>query len=1115
MKFFYALLALTLVSAPVFSSPAFKQSSATRPVFPEPSTVDRSLLLALQITPGQWKSNNNHLLADSLPLRPLLILQSRQNPDWYSLFYLLPRKGPFQGKMQITSDSIVSYLFNCSRKPNLRARSVSNYTCTDLSWFDRLQSFDVEKARVLVGYSSAGRLKKISGKDAAPQDSTDSLGLPRNLHYREASLPQFDTSALPDLPAFNEARFLNTAGLILMRDSLYDQAHLAFKAAQEIDPQNEEYLVNQTASLHAADNIPGALMLLREHKDLVDSSSQLSGLMGALFEAQQNWDAAELWAEKALTLDPENSEWLINLSDALWRKGDYISSKRILFRKTPEKRDFRFLVYMAGTHLGLEEYLDALKILDLAKQKGEWSDLYAEYRLIALNGLMKFEEALTEASLYKPDTASSRWFHQKAYAEFNLYMYKPALASVQRALEKDPQNNLALSLQSQILALQGSKLKYSPQKALTPVANMPSPTLNTLLQKLPLALQTQPVELWRGTYLKLSPQKKWLKTTRLILYMPQTQSRATLPEWLIPYNPSLAELSVSPFKVYRLDSSKQNYGLSSTATTLPATDIYITLNHTTEIHPENLLAHVPLPVPGQTSVLILEWTQRGVRPSSAPPYFEERSQSRLPILEHHFYLEGDSKAMNLARYGDISVDSTSSPHLLHFTFPPSLDAREDNFTPSPELFRGVLAGSAKQSWTETGSEYLNQLKNTGLVQETISVAALEQFHTLSRLPGYRQNPVRTIYTWVRDSIRNAEEKFSPHALIPTRPEKVLIDRISDCKGQSFLLVQMLRAAGFKASLALVSSEHQGFNQTPSVYQFNHMIVHVKKDSTDLFLDPTLKTHSFRPSPYPFENRLSFILDETHFRAQTIALPEDPEPNSLLLSRKGSVNGHHVLYTLEVRITGKPALDFRFHLKQWQKKNKLDNLLSWLSKDSPHLRNPNMRILNLDSIDSPLLIQMNASLDQDSWSDWLQLGFPTELEKALYAYPSAENRSLPVYIGQNQKVISLWQWSADLEKKKKEAAYTQAQNKTAPYLSYFQTYFKNLENELPKLEKPALSSEIKDYFFKLSWPKQEAVMRVWEMEPFFAPAEEWQDIALDWNNFWSELAKKKSPPTPKN
>jgi hypothetical protein len=94
---------------------------------------------------------------------------------------------------------------------------------------------------------------------------------------------------------------------------------------------------------------------------------------------------------------------------------------------------------------------------------------------------------------------------------------------------------------------------------------------------------------------------------------------------------------------------------------------------------------------------------------------------------------------------------------------------------------------------------------------------------------------------------------------PHDAAQVLDQRFGDCKDKAVLLVSLLRALGVEAEPALVNTWSGGHTSSspPSASAFNHAIVHLRRDGSDLWLDPTrtLERGPLGGSPVPYGQAL--------------------------------------------------------------------------------------------------------------------------------------------------------------------------------------------------------------------------------------------------------------------
>jgi len=101
----------------------------------------------------------------------------------------------------------------------------------------------------------------------------------------------------------------------------------------------------------------------------------------------------------------------------------------------------------------------------------------------------------------------------------------------------------------------------------------------------------------RRSLFQWRPGAKWKKTTSLIYWVRNKESLVNFSEITFEINPNQSNFFVNHYNMYDEDlTAKGNLGLGN---------FYVTKNHNTTIHPENLLIHLPVqPEPGLDRVLL-------------------------------------------------------------------------------------------------------------------------------------------------------------------------------------------------------------------------------------------------------------------------------------------------------------------------------------------------------------------------------------------------------------------------------------------------------------------------------------------------------------------------------
>ena len=119
-------------------------------------------------------------------------------------------------------------------------------------------------------------------------------------------------------------------------------------------------------------------------------------------------------------------------------------------------------------------------------------------------------------------------------------------------------------------------------------------------------------------------------------------------------------------------------------------------------------------------------------------------------------------------------------------------------------------------------------------------------------------------------------EFGRHARIPNKAADTFHNSYGDCKDLAVLLQQLLKCADVPANLALVSTEEPVQTDLPSLDQFDHMIVEVRQDNGERFIDCTDKGADLTASlPVGLADHQVLVLDSTdpHF-TRLSAYPEN-------------------------------------------------------------------------------------------------------------------------------------------------------------------------------------------------------------------------------------------------
>jgi len=177
----------------------------------------------------------------------------------------------------------------------------------------------------------------------------------------------------------------------------------------------------------------------------------------------------------------------------------------------------------------------------------------------------------------------------------------------------------------------------------------------------------------------------------------------------------------------------------------------------------------------------------------------------------------------------------------------------------------------------TGASWASVAKAFSAMSDPQTVTAEAETILPSPLPTDRLAKIRAIVKELHHQVRYTGVEFGAARLTPMRPSEVIQRHYGDCKDKANLLVAMLRAAGIKANLALLSvgPGPDVSPALPGISLFNHAIVYVPADgphTKPLWIDATAETFAVGSLPYEDSGRQSLIISP-----ETTALTQIPEP----------------------------------------------------------------------------------------------------------------------------------------------------------------------------------------------------------------------------------------------
>ena len=163
--------------------------------------------------------------------------------------------------------------------------------------------------------------------------------------------------------------------------------------------------------------------------------------------------------------------------------------------------------------------------------------------------------------------------------------------------------------------------------------------------------------------------------------------------------------------------------------------------------------------------------------------------------------------------------------------------RDEDHTPIWHQSFGRVWMSSMTSWGEVVDDLLPHYDTARFTLPADFAAEVDRIGGESRNDAER---VSRLLRLIQDKIRYVAISIGPGRFIPRPPDLVLNRGFGDCKDKSILLIMALRRLGIDAAPALAHLENGPVlaDRLPSPYAFNHLIVHVRLDGDEMWLDPT-------------------------------------------------------------------------------------------------------------------------------------------------------------------------------------------------------------------------------------------------------------------------------------
>ncbi|MBP5246440.1 MAG: hypothetical protein J6Z31_01085 [Fibrobacter sp.] len=803
-----------------------------------------------------------------------------------------------------------------------------------------------------------------------------------------------------------QAAVVNQVGLLRLAENQPLVALSYFEKANKMDPTEPLYLINcgfiyQMKELYG----PGVNHFLSE-MELVRKSGRLLSILGEMYEEKMDFGEARKYAEMALRYTPNNPEYVINLSDALWGLGQRTQSLAVVQNLYDKQPSSRLGVYLAKTYMGMDRYAEAVEVLYTTKKRFGMSVDLGLTLMDALVFLGRYPEALAVSEEVLPlGTSDYRVWTMRGKVQFYSRNYVQAEKSLSHALVMHPDDEDIKSFLSATKAFLGKADNRTLQKKIDPVEMRPIALAGLVNKEFSAKAKKDgfpAVVHYSREALRADKDKAWTRTQQKLVEILDTRGVGLYSELSFDFLPGFDRIFVNALEIY--DSTmtlKAKVSLKGA---------YIT--YATELGLDNEMqtAHFPLERLSPGDFVFVQISRTSIANYGVIPFVSFEASEEVPVQKTSFKIYADTARFVTEEFGPLTSKFDSDGEEWSIEDPVVI--RREPYMP---VYRDYGAGfqlTGKRTWQDVGREYENlirqQFKNAIPVRE-------KAFEVKGNRLG--KEAVLAEVRYVRENIRYRDVRFGGHSLIPQVAETTLRERRGDCKDQSLLLKEMLNAIGVPSKLVAIHLTDPGFESLPSIQQFNHMMLYIPKGENypEMWVDPSDKGGNDRPVPLDMEGKVALVVDGDSSHVAITPVLEDDKEHQVFLGHRLHISADGTAeFRDSLSMTGKFASTLRNKIYGRDAKETERLITDLLAQSVPDVSISRVRTENVTNFDKPLKLVITFSSKNyfGKSSNGSKGRFPNIWERAIMYLPKVRTRFLPIRMPHETTFESVLEVTAD-------------------------------------------------------------------------------------------------------
>lgn len=313
------------------------------------------------------------------------------------------------------------------------------------------------------------------------------------------------------------------------------------------------------------------------------------------------------------------------------------------------------------------------------------------------------------------------------------------------------------------------------------------------------------------------------------------------------YNPESETLKLNQMQVLNGQGQSVYEGVPSDAKTLNAEYV-----KGPEFKGMKVL-QVPVPEFYVAKQVNIKISKESLSPKEKLPFLKYRFDSKLPARIHRLSLKTPIlKDLNFQARGSLSEDTEGDS--ITWTF------ENDSVSGVEVLDSGVqrqvpIIWIAKSSgdWESEGLAFYDSMKSSLIPNDRTANLALNLTETYEK----KEDKLLSLYRYMQKDIL-----FKKQINIPDLPGEIMSDDRQALEQSIFYFARLLASAGFDFKLVLVRTKGGIQEELPAIEQLNHMLVLVKEDRAEQFIDITYPSDHFKELSPMLLGRKALILDAT-------------------------------------------------------------------------------------------------------------------------------------------------------------------------------------------------------------------------------------------------------------